>query len=293
MTKQILSYFIAGVLSLTFVSGCINYTNTGTEQETPVQEVEVKESPKPVSGYTDFRNPTKKTSQDNTVSVPVNAPKKAQDKEYPIIAYSAYEVMYNPEYKIPRWVRYELLASETDGVWSRKGLKFTPDPSVSFPQAEDYDYRGSGWSRGHMAPAADFKWSSTAMIESFYFTNCCPQNLELNSGQWSTLEKKVRDWANRFGSLIVYTGPIVLENTYGTIGYNKVVVPDAFFKAILAGEQSIAFVMYNHNNNENMQKCAMSVDDLELLSGIDFFAELDDNLENQVEAAYNLRNWGL
>lgn len=293
MTKQILSYFIAGVLSLTFVSGCINYTNTGTEQETPVQEVEVKESPKPVSGYTDFRNPTKKTYQDNTVSVPVNAPKKAQDKEYPIIAYSAYEVMYNPEYKIPRWVRYELLASETDGVWSRKGLKFTPDPSVSFPQAEDYDYRGSGWSRGHMAPAADFKWSSTAMIESFYFTNCCPQNLELNSGQWSTLEKKVRDWANRYGSLTVYTGPIVLDNAYGTIGYNKVVVPDAFFKAILAGEQSIAFVMYNHNNNENMQKCAMSVDELEALTGIDFFAEQVDDFEDQVEATYNLRNWGL
>ena len=291
MTKQILSYFIAGVLSLTFVSGCINYTNTGTEQETPVQEVEVKESPKPVSGYTDFRNPTKKTSQDNTVSVPVNAPKKAQDKEYPIIAYSAYEVMYNPEYKIPRWVRYELLASETDGVWSRKGLKFTPDPSVSFPQAEDYDYRGSRWSRGHMAPAADFKWSSTAMIESFYFTNCCPQNLELNSGQWSTLEKKVRDWANRYGSLTVYTGPIVLDNAYGTIGYNKVVVPDAFFKAILAGEQSIAFVMYNHNNNENMQKCAMSVDDLEVLTGIDFFEELDDALENQVETTYSVSVW--
>lgn len=293
MTKRVVSYLLPGILSLTIVGGCINYTNTGTGQETQVQEVEVKESPKPVSGYTDFRNPSKKTSQDNTVSVPVNAPKKAQDKEYPIITYSAYEVMYNPEYKIPRWVRYELLASETDGVWSRKGLKFTPDPSVSFPQAEDYDYRGSGWSRGHMAPAADFKWSSTAMIESFYFTNCCPQNLELNSGQWSTLEKKVRDWANRYGSLTVYTGPIVLDNAYGTIGYNKVVVPDAFFKAILAGEQSIAFVMYNHNNNENMQKCALSVDELEALSGIDFFAELDDDFENRVEATYNLRNWGL
>lgn len=293
MTKRVVSYLLPGILSLTIVGGCINYTNTETGQETQVQEVEVKESPKPVSGYTDFRNPTKKTSQDNTVSVPINAPKKAQDKEYPIITYSAYEVMYNPEYKIPRWVRYELLASETDGVWSRKGLKFTPDLSVSFPQAEDYDYRGSGWSRGHMAPAADFKWSSTAMIESFYFTNCCPQNLELNSGQWSTLEKKVRDWANRYGSLTVYTGPIVLDNAYGTIGYNKVVVPDAFFKAILAGEQSIAFVMYNHNNNENLQKCAMSVDDLEALTGIDFFAELDDDFENRVEATYNLRNWSL
>lgn len=293
MIKQNRSYLISCALSITLVSGCINYTNTGTEQETPVQEIEVKEPSKPISGYTDFRNPTPKTSEGNTVSSTVNAPKKAQDKEYPIISYSAYEVMYNPEYKIPRWVKYELLASETDGVWSRKGLKFTPDPSVSFPQADDYDYRGSGWSRGHMAPAADFKWSSQAMIETFYFTNCCPQDQAMNSGQWHTLEKKVRDWANRYGSLTIYTGPIVLDNVYGTIGYNKVVVPDAFFKAILAGEQSIAFVMYNHNNNENMQKCAMSVDDLEALTGIDFFAEQVDDFENQVEATYNLRNWGL
>ena len=293
MTKRLLSYFISSIVSLTIVSGCINYTNTGTEQEAPVQQVEIKESPKPVSGYTDFRNPTRNTSQDNTSSTPVNTTLKAQDKQYPIISYSGYDVMYNPEYKIPRWVKYELLASETDGEWSRKGLKFTPDPSVSFPQADDSDYRGSGWSRGHMAPAADFKWSSKSMIETFYFTNCCPQDLSLNSGQWQTLEKKVRDWANRYGSVIVYTGPIVLDNVYGTIGYNKVVVPDAFFKAILAGEQSIAFVMYNHNNNENMQKCALSVDDLEALSGIDYFAELDDDFENRVEATYNLRNWGL
>ena len=210
-----------------------------------------------------------------------------------LISYSGYEVMYNPEYKIPKWVKYELIPSETDGPYSRKGMKFCQDPSTDVPQADDYDYRNSGWSRGHMAPAADFKWSSQAMTETFYFTNCCPQNQSLNGGQWSTLEKKVRDWANRFGSVTVVTGPLVWENTYGTIGSNKVVVPDAFFKAVLAGEQSIAFVMYNRAENENMQKCAMSVDKLEELSGIDFFSELDDDLENQVEATYNLKNWGL
>lgn len=288
MTKRVISYILSGILSLIIVSGCINYTNTGTEQGTPVQEIESKEPSKPV---TDFRNPTPKTSEDNIVSSPVNGPKKAQDKEYPIISYSAYEVMYNPEYKIPRWVRYELLASETDGPYSRKGLKFIPDPAVNLPQADDYDYRGSGWSRGHMAPAGDFKWSSQAMMETFYFTNCCPQNQSMNSGQWHTLEKKVRDWANRYRKITIYTGPIILENAYGTIGLNKVVIPDAFFKAILAGEQSIAFVMYNHNNNENMQKCAMSVDDLEVLTGIDFFEELDDALENQVEATYSVSVW--
>lgn len=210
-----------------------------------------------------------------------------------VIEYLGYSVSYNKDRKIPNWVSYELLASETDGPYSRKGKNFRQDPSLRLPQAEDNDYRNSGWSRGHMAPAGDFKWSDDAMWDTFYFTNCCPQDQSLNAGQWSTLEKKVRDWANRFGSVRVVTGPLVWENSYGTIGYNKVVVPDAFFKAVLAGEQSIAFVMYNKSDNENMQKCAMSVDQLEELSGIDFFAELDDTLEPQVEAAYNLRNWGL
>ena len=293
MTKRVISYILSGILSLIIVSGCINYTNTGTEQGTPVQEIAVNKPSKPVSGYTDFRNPTPKTSEDNTVSSPLNAPKKDQDKEYPIISYSAYEVMYNPEYKIPRWVKYELLASETDGPYSRKGLKFIPDPAVNLPQADDYDYRGSGWSRGHMAPAGDFKWSSQAMVETFYFTNCCPQDQSMNSGQWHTLEKKVRDWANRYGSLTVYTGPIVLDNAHGTIGLNKVVVPDAFFKAILAGEEAIAFYMYNHNHNDNLQKCAMSIDDLEELCGLDLFDNLDDNIENRIEATYLLKYWNL
>lgn len=210
-----------------------------------------------------------------------------------VIEYLGYSVSYNKDRKIPNWVSYELLASETDGPYSRKGKNFRQDPSLSLPQAEDNDYRNSGWSRGHMAPAGDFKWSDDAMWDTFYFTNCCPQNQSLNAGQWSTLEKKVRDWANRFGSVTVVTGPLVWENSYGAIGYNNVVVPDAFFKAVLAGEQSIAFVMYNKSENENMQKCAMSVDKLEELSGIDFFTELDDDFENRVEATYNLRNWGL
>lgn len=144
-----------------------------------------------------------------------------------------------------------------------------------------------------MAPAGDFKWSSKAMEETFYFTNCCPQNQSLNAGQWSTLEKKVRDWANKYGKVTVFTGPLVWENSYGTIGENKVVVPDAFFKAILADERSIAFVMFNKAENENMQKCAMSVDHLEEISGIDFFQELDDEIESQVESTYNLKHWGL
>lgn len=210
-----------------------------------------------------------------------------------LINYEGYTVCYNEDNLIPNWVSYELTAEEADGPFSRKGLTFRQDESLPLRQAENDDYRNSGWSRGHMAPAGDFKWSENAMKETFYFTNCCPQNQSLNAGQWSSLEKKVRGWAKSFGHVSVVTGPLIWENEYGAIGVNKVIIPDAFFKAILAEDQSIAFVMYNRPENENMQKCAMSVDKLEEISGIDFFAELEDDFENQVEATYNLRNWGL
>ena len=97
-----------------------------------------------------------------------------------VIEYLGYSVSYNKDRKIPNWVSYELLASETDGPYSRKGKNFRQDPSLRLPQAEDNDYKNSGWSRGHMAPAGDFKWNDQAMWDTFYYTNCCPQNQSLN-----------------------------------------------------------------------------------------------------------------
>lgn len=293
MIKKTILYFIPCILSLTFVCGCINYTNTETKDSVHTLAIEENQEKKSISAYADYRKSTKDVLQENNATPSIDTPTKIKEKEYPTISYSGYEVMYDPKYKIPKWVKYELMSTETDGPYSRKGLNFCQDPSVNLPQADDYDYKNSGWSKGHMAPAADFKWSRQAMIETFYYTNCCPQNQSLNSGQWNTLEKKVREWANRYGSVTVVTGPLVWNNEYGAIGNNKVVVPDAFFKAILAGGQTIAFVMYNHNNNENMQKCAMSVDDLETIAGIDFFSELDDDLESQIESTYTLKFWQL
>ena len=210
-----------------------------------------------------------------------------------LIEYEGYTVSYNPEAKIPVWVKYELERSEVDGPYTRNGLNFRRDKSVDLPQASDDDYRNSGWSRGHMAPAGDFKWSEDAMGDTFYFTNCCPQNQSLNAGQWSTLEDKVRLWAKKYGKVVVYTGPIIGSNEYGTIGDNQVVVPDAFFKAVLSGNQAIAFVMFNCAKNENMQKCSMTVDQLELLTGLDLFPELDDRVEEQIESTYSLKYWNL
>lgn len=214
-----------------------------------------------------------------------------------LVEYQGYVSSYSSLTKTPEWVAYELTKDETYGDAVREGKYFSRDERLHLPQPDDYDYRGSGWTRGHLAPAADFRWSDEAMWETFHFTNCCPQDEELNNGMWNTLEKKCRTWARKFGKVYIVTGPIVGENRYGAIGNSHVVVPDAFFKAVMVQSgnrwQSIAFVMQNRPYNENMQKCAMSVDELEEMTGFDFFAAMDDETEALAENSYRLSFWKL
>lgn len=214
-----------------------------------------------------------------------------------IVEYEGYTASYDMLTKTPEWVAYELTKDETYGDAVRDGKFFSPDERVLLPQPDDYDYRRSGWTRGHMAPAADFRWSDEAMWETFHFTNCCPQDEELNNGMWNTLEKKCRTWARRYGKIYIVTGPVYGENRYGSIGKSRVMVPDAFFKAVMVRDgnrwQSIAFVMQNRAYNDNMQNCAMSVDELEDLTGFDFFAALDDAEEAGTEKSYKLSFWKL
>lgn len=210
------------------------------------------------------------------------------------LEYMGYEVCYDSKHKLPCFVEYELTSSEVDGPATRNGKNFTQDPSLRLPQAKSDDYRNSGWSRGHMAPAGDFKWDDRAMSETFYFTNCCPQNQSLNAGQWSTLEKKGRSWAASLGQIRIVTGPIIGENIYGVIGDN-VVIPDAFFKAVLSESngQGIAFIMYNKPKNDNLQKCAITIDSLEVVTGIDFFSNISDEIEELAESKKDLKFWKL
>lgn len=219
-----------------------------------------------------------------------------QSDDY-LVEYKGYVASYDMMTKTPEWVAYELTKEETEGPATREGKYFRPDEGVLLPQPDDYDYRGSGWTRGHLAPAADFRWSDAAMWETFHFTNCCPQDEELNNGMWNTLEKKCRTWARRHGKVYIVTGPVIGNNRYGTIGNSKVVVPDAFFKAVLIQDKgqwhSIAFVMENRALNDNLQKCAMTVDELEELTGFDFFAALDDETEEKTESTKSLKTWKL
>ena len=214
-----------------------------------------------------------------------------------IIEYKGYTVSYNTNTLIPNWVAYELTAEETKGDADREDKVFSMDMSFKGPQARREDYSKSGWTKGHMAPARDFAWSDDALTETFYFMNVCPQDETLNAKDWNYLEKQVRHWAKEYGKVWVVSGPIIGKNKYGTIGEDRVVVPDAFFKAVMVSQgalySSIAFVMGNDSQRYYLADCSITVNELEKLTGIDFFPSLPDNIEDLVEDVYDFSMWGI
>jgi len=212
-----------------------------------------------------------------------------------IIEHMGYTVSYNSSLRIPNWVAYELLDSELYGDFDRRE-KFTPDPDLKGRQAYDSDYVRSGWDRGHMAPSGDMKWSSQTQTECFYLTNVCPQNHNLNSGAWNDLEKQVRYECRYYKSIWVVCGPVVGRGVHGTIGSNKVQVPDGFFKALLARKKNgaytaVGFYFANESGTKALANYAMSVDELEEIVGMDLFYNLDYEVQNEVESTYDLWDW--
>ena len=223
-------------------------------------------------------------------------PRVINNQPEQVIQHLGYTVSYNPDWLVPNWVAYELTNAETSGEQERKN-HFKPDPLVNGDPVVTGEYANSGYDRGHMAPAADMKWSEQAMRESFYMTNMCPQLHSLNAGDWKDLEELARDWAQLYGNIYIACGPIV-EPDYTTIGKNHMIaVPSAFYKVFLRqtrqGWTSIGFIMPNQAGNRPLMTYMLSVDEVEAQTGIDFFYNLPDNLESQVESTYSVSDWTL
>lgn len=210
-----------------------------------------------------------------------------------IIRHTGYTVSYNKELKLPNWVSYELTREETKGKEKRNN-RFIADPLVKGIIATNADYARSGYDKGHMAPAADMKWSPQAMKESFYFSNMCPQHPQLNRRGWKNLEEKIRDWAIADSAIIIICGPIITKQPK-TIGKNKVAVPKQYFKVILSPfvrpMRAIGFLFNNRQALEPLSTYAVTVDSIERLTNMDFFASLPDEIENKIEAEENYFQW--
>lgn len=211
-----------------------------------------------------------------------------------ILKRTGYVASYNKTTLLPNWVAWHLTAERTEGSEKRSGVDFAEDTEVPEPRATDWDYYNSGYDRGHMCPAADNKWSKKAMEESFLFTNMCPQNGNLNRGDWNEMEMACRKWAKKYGDLYIVCGPILYKGKHKTIGKNKVVVPEAFFKVVLrTGDdpQAIGFIYKNTSGNRPKDSYVNTVDEVERITGIDFFPSLPDDVEKNVEATADIANW--
>lgn len=206
--------------------------------------------------------------------------------------YEGFRLSFNKHNRTPNWVAWELLASETAGE-AKRGNNFWQDPEVE-GCATTYDYKNSGYDRGHLCPAADQKWRDKAMNDCFVMANMCPQDHALNAGAWNTLEGRERTWAKRDSALVIVAGPIYSVEDTKTIG-NGVLVPGAFFKVILAPyldkPRAIAFVYPNMSAPGNMENYVTTVDEVEKLTGLDFFYKLPDEIENEVESKSSFREW--
>ena len=215
-----------------------------------------------------------------------------------VIKHSAYVVSYNDNWKLPNWVAYELTESETMGEAERCN-GFSPDPKVKGDAVvhKDYSNNPGKYDRGHMAPAADMKWSDEAMQESFYTTNICPQNASLNRGDWNDIEELVRDYAKQYGSVYIVCGPIVSNSPAYMGNYHDIAIPDAFYKAILRQKgdswTAIGFVCENKAGSKPLLSYITTIDEIEEMANIDLFHSIPDEIEEKIESNDNISDWTL
>lgn len=206
-----------------------------------------------------------------------------------ILERMGYTVSFNAKWNLPNWVAWELNRDKLVERESRNN-KFLPDPDLQNGKAVTTDdYTNSGYDRGHMCPAGDNRWHWRAMQESFYMTNICPQDHNLNRGDWKELEEKCRTWAEQEGSIYIVCGPILYKKKHQSIGKeHRILVPEAFFKVVLSlnGDQPKAagFIFKNSSGNRKLSAYINTVDEVERITGIDFFPRLPNDVEQKVEA---------
>ena len=209
-----------------------------------------------------------------------------------LVRYDAFEVHFNSGRGIANCAAYELGANELHGSGER-GNEFLQDAGVrGCPSPQDY--AGCGMDRGHLVPAGDLKWSELAMRQSFMLTNVCPMHKALNEGGWAKLEEKVREWTARDSALLVFTGPVVGESDT-TLANGRVTVPGAYYKVIMAPcvrpRRAIAFIYPNGHCGGRLRQYAVSVDEVERRTGLDFFPTLPQAEQLRIESAVILDAW--
>lgn len=255
------------------------------------------------SSNTSETTPTSVSFSKHGLEIPVCKGTLRDDKndDHEVHTYNGFTLCYRENYEVAEWVAYSLTREELKTVTGRTD-DFKADTKISTGSATLADYKGSGYDRGHLAPAADMEWSIESCKDSFLLSNVTPQAPKFNRGLWKTLEDQVRKWADTFGEVFVVTGPVLEKpsSAYPSIGQNKVSVPEYFYKVLIAdisekqdGSNLIgcAFILPNDKCEGTIWDYAVSIDEVEKRCGIDFFSMIPDTMEENIEENTNYKLW--
>lgn len=210
-----------------------------------------------------------------------------------LIKHTYYTLSYSNSDRQSEFSYYKLLPESINGTQSRTD-DFRIDPFVLNNPVSSTAYQGSGYDRGHLCPAADMALNLTSMSETFYMSNMSPMAPSFNRGIWSTLESWVRDAAITNNGVYVVTGPI-LNGSCGVMA-GGIIIPCSFYKIVYksgTNPKILGFILSNAGSSSLIKSFAVSVDEIERRTGIDFFPQLEDGLENQLEGTVSLGAWGL
>ena len=249
-----------------------------------------------VYGYEYFLNENEKAeivSEGTTIKNDTNEYFLPTSTTNQVIHHNGYSLSYSEPHEQAEWVAYELKKSHLSNT-NHKRPYFEIDNAVKTGAADWRNYKNSGYDRGHLCPAGDRRYSKSAHDETFLTSNISPQKHDFNSGIWNKLEQKVRYWASKYDGVFVITGG-VLTGKMKTIGDENVSVPNQFYKILIDNNTGktkvIAFLMPHKESNKPLYEFVVSVDTIEKLTGIDFFPELDDAIENKLEASSSYKGW--
>lgn len=221
-----------------------------------------------------------------------------------VVKHTAFALSYSEKYEQAEWVAYEVTK---ENLLKKKRNKvdrtddFREDKKVRTGSAELNDFRGTGYDRGHLAPAGSVGYTKETMSESFYLSNMSPQEPSFNRGIWKELEEQVRDWAYKEEALYVVSGP-VLKGNLKTVGKysktdkndKKIAVPKYYYKIIVdrtGSAKAIAFLMPNEKSDRPLSDYVVSIDKVEEITGIDFFHTMNDNVEDRIERSASTKGW--
>ncbi|MBO7439348.1 MAG: DNA/RNA non-specific endonuclease [Bacteroidales bacterium] len=267
----------------------------------PKKEQPQEQQPQDVNDYkTDVisRIECPKTRGGNNIIVVKN------DDEYGV----NYFLEWDCDKRAQRWTAYRMYKGNTATTVSRSGDDaWHEDEQIPFEYRSTYeDYHYSGFDRGHICPSADRLQNRNMNRQTFCYSNMHPQYNALNAFVWADMETKVRSW-NRDSfrdTLYVVKGGTIDGKDYVfdflTHDEYGVLIPKYFFMAILCLKngkyKALGFWIehkpsYSQSEQKSIKQYAVSIDELEQRTGIDFFCNLDDEIEEATEKATDVAAW--